>query len=336
MEKFQQWHRFATEFSENLFYDDILLDRWSNRIFNSDGAGARLKELADLFSNIAKIRREIVNLPKKREKGSPDEEHLLDLIGELCSKHEQRVMKFFSGEVTLNVQKLILALALDEASPQGPFGGGETGNRLTRKSLMEKIRDALIQMHKHDAEDPDNPWADENLKESTIRFGEELGYPEEAIKKVSTSPTAAGVFSILVDYSTDFEAGEISVQKKTAEVKDAIVALQPDEYEERSVEEWAAETAKSLDVSPEYVMDVLMKHKKEGKESGEKSGNEPSVVGTPRTKQEQGLSKGAAFGLDYLSLYTSPLIGDDPYWYIKQYAKLGPAQKKEQKNDSRS
>jgi len=314
MDRFESWHKFATQFSENLFFDDILLDRWSQRIFKSEGGGARLKKMIDLFSTISYIREQIADIPspgsKKPEGEEMDEEHLLNVLTMELEKHSERIINFFGGDVNPSIQNLILSLALRESLSVGPLDNARV---LNQRSLTEKIREFLIQMHMHDANEGPG-WSAKSLIASVEEFCDSNSYPEEAKTKILASTSTARIVSVLLDYATDFEAGEVSSKKKAADVENAVIALQPDGYEDQSAEEWANYMATSLGVSPEYITKILEANKK-------------TPARMPVSKAEMGLSKGAAFDLNYLSLYNSPLVGEDQYWYIKQYTALKNAEK---------
>jgi len=303
MDRFESWHRFATNFSENLFFDEKLMNKWATKIFRSDGSGARLKEMVSLFKGIASTRNQIAKFPK-------DEEHLLDYIASICAKHEKSVIKFFSGDVQPSIQKLILKLALDEAVKPEKKKDKEMGLGPSQQVLLERIREALSQMQIHDADvSTGSSWIDEQLSDSVRMFCDFLDYTEEAKTEIESASSVAQMVSILLDYSTDFEASEVSARKKAQEVKDTVIALQP-EYEDQDLEAWKMEMAKSLGVSEEYIAKILDNQK------------EKPVKKMPVSTKEKELSNGAKFGLNYLSLFNSPLVGTDHYWYIKQYANL--------------
>lgn len=298
----QAWSQFVTKTIENLYFDDVLLDRWSSEILHQGGRSAKLSSLAKYFIELRDLRTELVNA-----KNAVSVKNVVLKINEFVDSIAEKASDALYSEEDAEMQRMVLLLAMQEASKASVFDS-EKKTVSKQSDLREKIKTALT--------------SQANIEEAVRRFCSSMGYPEEADAKIIEAfreYQASDALLEILAYAADVNKDERGPLEKQEDIDDFIMATEPEDAEPVQYEEWVRSVALSLGVPPEYVTSVLSRVVRPEKGSSM----------APASSAERKLAPGAQFGLNYLTLYNSGLEGGDPEWPIWQYANLSGFVRKE-------
>jgi hypothetical protein len=318
--RWQPWLRFISTVSNGLFFNDSLIDLWSQKIIGNGAFSS---------SKFAKIYMYLDSLDKARESvaaaKTPDEEraatkNLEDII---VSGYHTIMELMQSGELSHTSQTVLLVVAFEEFSRKHHIYDSSSITKTSKRGLgvnegvlREKIRVALVDLFAGKSQ--------EMSAQAGRDLADALGLPGETGEKIgellgANKPHDA--IMAIFDVADQFESNEFEPGEEEADLKDAILTVRPEDkpygpkYVKVPAETWLESFSKSLGVSPDYVRGVLAANKKETKED--------KIV----PAEEKRFSKRAQFGLNVLSLFSSGLDDKDPTWFADQYPQIIGAEK---------
>lgn len=302
-----RWTQFLIDLSENLLYDDIMLDRWVRSIKKAGGK-VGLEKLISYLKEISQHRQDLAS--------AKGEEQIRQIEGDIDQTIDvffDAVIDFYSDSTSNEtIKSVILTLAFESAT-KNQISAGKSSDA----ALRSDIRSALV--------DQFAGFGPNRLSKAALRYAYSIGLPSKKIGMIASfafEGEYSNMFFELLGSAKELEGNEMTPEEKKQDADDYIVATQPSgAQDELSYDEWLSDASKSLGVSTDYIERVLKKNKKQGNE-----------VPAPAQPHERELSAGAKFGLNYLTLFNPKLEDRDENWFLQQYAFLTQPQLKSGKD----